>query len=144
MRNSWPIIYLTKDYEAFRAYFVESVGELQRTRVWASTWRHWQCHWTCHGQASLPKNWSFYDLTSWNLAEVLTVLTWRPLSKNFSLLVPGYKVHLQLLPLKFCASFVLFSIAKRERFEFLGWMNQTVIRCNQCFRKDLHVLYFCL
>ena len=28
------------------------------------------------------KNWSFYDLTSWSLAEVLTVLTWRPLSKK--------------------------------------------------------------
>ena len=27
MRNSQSIIYLTKDYEAFRAYFVESVGE---------------------------------------------------------------------------------------------------------------------
>ena len=29
MRNSRSIIYLTKDYEAFRAYFVESVGERQ-------------------------------------------------------------------------------------------------------------------
>ena len=29
------------------------------------------------------KNWSFYDLTNWSLAEVLTVLTRRPLSKNF-------------------------------------------------------------
>ena len=28
MRNSWSIIYLTKDYEIFRAYFLESVGEL--------------------------------------------------------------------------------------------------------------------
>ena len=26
MRNSWSIIYLTKDYEAFRAHFLESVG----------------------------------------------------------------------------------------------------------------------
>ena len=51
-------------------------------------------------------------------------LTWRPLPKKFSLLVPGYKVHLQLLPLRFCGSFVLFSIANRESFEFLGWKNQ--------------------
>ena len=29
MRNSWSIIYLTKDYEAFRAYFLKSVGKLQ-------------------------------------------------------------------------------------------------------------------
>ena len=29
MRNSWSIIYSTKDYEAFRAYFLNSVGELQ-------------------------------------------------------------------------------------------------------------------
>ena len=29
MRNSRSIVYLTKDYEAFRAYFLESVGELQ-------------------------------------------------------------------------------------------------------------------
>ena len=29
------------------------------------------------------KNWSYYDMTSWSLAEVLTVLTWRPLSKKF-------------------------------------------------------------
>ena len=29
MRNSWSIIFLTKDYEASRAYFLESVGELQ-------------------------------------------------------------------------------------------------------------------
>ena len=28
MRNSWSIIYLTKDYETFRSYFLESVGEL--------------------------------------------------------------------------------------------------------------------
>ena len=28
MRNSWSIIYLTKDHEAFRAYLLESVGEL--------------------------------------------------------------------------------------------------------------------
>ena len=28
MRNSRSIIYLTKDYEAFRAYFLESAGEL--------------------------------------------------------------------------------------------------------------------
>ena len=27
MRNSWSIIYLTKDYEAPRAYFPESVEE---------------------------------------------------------------------------------------------------------------------
>ena len=55
MRNSWSIIYLTKDYEAFRAYFLESVEELQETGVWAWTWRHWQCHWTCHGQTSVQK-----------------------------------------------------------------------------------------
>ena len=29
MRNLWSIIYLTKDYEAFRAYFLDSVGELK-------------------------------------------------------------------------------------------------------------------
>ena len=29
MRNSWSIIFLTKDQEAFRAYFLSSVGELQ-------------------------------------------------------------------------------------------------------------------
>ena len=29
MRNSWSIIYLTKDIKAFRAYFLESVGEMQ-------------------------------------------------------------------------------------------------------------------
>ena len=86
------------------------------------------------------KNWSFYDLTSWSLAEVLTVLTWRPLSKNFSLIVPAYKVHLHLLPLMLCGSFVLFSIAKRESFQFLGWKSQTVIRWNQCFREDLQFL----
>ena len=67
-----------------------------------------------------------------------------PLSKKFILLVLGYKVHLQLLILRFCSSFVLFSIAKRESFEFLGWKNQTVNRWNQCFRKDLHFLYFSL
>ena len=61
--------------------------------------------------------------------------------RNFSLLVPGYKVHLQLLPLRFCGSFCLFFIAKRKSFEFLGWKNQTVIRWNG-FRKDLHFLYF--
>ena len=104
MRNSWSIIYLTKDYEAFRAYFLESVGALQGTGIWAWTWRHWECHWICHGQASLRKNWSFYDLTSWSLAEVLTVLTWRPLSqKKISLFLPGYKVHLQLLVPLFCS-----------------------------------------
>ena len=76
MRNSWSIIYLTKDYEAFRAYFLESVWE------------------NCRGLDSGPerggivsvielamakqvyqKKSSFYDLTSWSLAEVLTVLT---------------------------------------------------------------------
>ena len=31
MRNSHSIIYLTKDYEAFRAYFVERVGERQES-----------------------------------------------------------------------------------------------------------------
>ena len=66
------------------------------------------------------------------------------LFKKISLLVPGYKVHLQLLPLRFCGSFVLFSFAKCESFEFLGWKNQTVIRWNQCFRKDLNFLYFSL
>ena len=66
------------------------------------------------------------------------------LKNFFSLLVPCYKVHLQLLPLRFCGSFVLFSVAKRESFEFLDWKNQTVIWWNQCFRKDLHffVLFF--
>ena len=64
--------------------------------------------------------------------------------KNFSLLVPGYKVHRQLLPLRFCGSFVLISIAKRKSFEFLVWKNQTIIRWNPCFRKDLHFLYFSL
>ena len=29
MRNSWSIIYLIEDYEAFRAYLLESVGELR-------------------------------------------------------------------------------------------------------------------
>ena len=29
MRNSWSIIYSTKDYEASRAYVLDSVGELQ-------------------------------------------------------------------------------------------------------------------
>ena len=61
--------------------------------------------------------------------------------KIFSLLVPGYKVHLQLLLLRFCGSFVLFSIAKRESFVFLGGMSRTVIMWNQCFRKDLHFLF---
>ena len=28
MRNSWSIIILTTDYEAFRAYFLESVAEV--------------------------------------------------------------------------------------------------------------------
>ena len=46
-------------------------------------------------------------MTSWSLAEVLIVLTWRPLSKSFSLLVPGYKAHIQLLLLRFCGSFVI-------------------------------------
>ena len=41
IRNSWSIIYLTKDYEAFRAYFLESVEELQGIGVRARTWRHW-------------------------------------------------------------------------------------------------------
>ena len=40
MRNSRSIIYLTKDYEAFRAYFLESVRELQGTGVCVWTWRH--------------------------------------------------------------------------------------------------------
>ena len=31
MRNSWSIIFLTKGYQAVRAYFLESVGELQGT-----------------------------------------------------------------------------------------------------------------
>ena len=31
--------------------------------------------------------------------------------KIFSLLVPGYKVHRQMLLLRFCGSFVLFCIA---------------------------------
>ena len=47
-----------------------------------------------------------------------------------------------MLLLRFCGSFVLFSIAKRESFEFLGWKNQTVNRWNQCFWKDLHFSYF--
>ena len=29
MRNSWSIIYLTKDHEAFSAHFLESVEELR-------------------------------------------------------------------------------------------------------------------
>ena len=29
MKNSWSVIHLTKDCEASRAYFLESVGELQ-------------------------------------------------------------------------------------------------------------------
>ena len=29
MRNSWAVIYSTRDNEAFRAYFLDSVGELQ-------------------------------------------------------------------------------------------------------------------
>ena len=33
--------------------------------------------------SKFAKSWSFYDLTSWSLSEVLTVLTWRPLSKQF-------------------------------------------------------------
>ena len=40
---------------------------------------------------------------------------------NFSLFLPGYKVHLQLLPLGSCGSFVLFSSAKSEIFRFLVW-----------------------
>ena len=32
MRTSGSIIYLTKEYEAFGAYFLESVGELQGCR----------------------------------------------------------------------------------------------------------------
>ena len=88
------------------------------------------------------KNWSFYDSTSWSLAEILTVLTWRPLSKNFSLFLLSYKVHLHLLPSRFSGSFVLFSNAKREGFEFLVWTFQTVNRLNPCFRKDLDFLYF--
>ena len=90
----------------------------------------------------VQKNWSFYDLTSWSLAEVLTILTWRALSKKFSLFLPSYKVHLQLLLLTFCGSFVLFSYAKRESFEFLAWIIQTVITWNPCFRKELHFLFF--
>ena len=50
-------------------------------------------------------------------------------------------VHLQLLPLRFCGSFVLFFIAKRESFEFLVWKNRTVIKWNHCFRKDLHFVF---
>ena len=33
------LIFLTKDYEAFRAYFLKSVGELQGIEVRAWTWR---------------------------------------------------------------------------------------------------------
>ena len=39
--------------------------------------------------------------------------------KKFILFHPGYKVHHQLLHSRFCGSFVLFSNAKRKRFEFL-------------------------
>ena len=38
---------------------------------------------------------------------------------SFSLFLPGYKVHLQLLLLEFCGSYVLFFNAKRASFEFL-------------------------
>ena len=31
MRNSWSIMYLTKDYEAFKAYILKNVEELQET-----------------------------------------------------------------------------------------------------------------
>ena len=62
----------------------------------------------------------------------------------FSFFLPGYNVHLQLLPLRFCRSFVLFSDAKRESFEFLVWIIQTVSRWNPCFRKNLHFfVFFC-
>ena len=64
--------------------------------------------------------------------------------KNSSFFLPGYKVHLQLLPMRLCGSFVLFSNAKRESFEFLVRISQTVIRWNPCFWKDIHFLYFSL
>ena len=35
MRTSWSIIYLTKDYEAFRGFSLKSVGEPQEIGVWA-------------------------------------------------------------------------------------------------------------
>ena len=110
MRNSWSIIYLTKDYQAFRAYFLESVGELQgigpkrcgigsvikltmakqayKKNDHIATWLN----------GVLQKFWQFWT---------------ECLSQNiFSLFPPGYKVHLQLLLLWSCGSFVLFSNAQ--------------------------------
>ena len=66
--------FLTKDWVALRAYFLEGVGELPglesgpafggigSVTELATTKKEY-------------KIWSFYDQTSWSLAEVLTVLT---------------------------------------------------------------------
>ena len=140
MRNSWSIIYSTKDYEALRAYFLDSVGELQGLESGPERGGIGNVIEPAMAQQVYKKNWSFYDMASWSIVEVLTVLIWRPFLKKFSLFLPGYKVHLQLLPMRFCGSFVFFSNAKRESFEFLVWNNQTIIRWNPCFWKDLHFL----
>ena len=121
MRNSWSIFYLTKDYEAFRAYFLDrkcgktagdwSLG-LNVAALVVSLNLPWPSKFTKKLIIlRLDKLESCRSFHSFNLEAFL--------KKSFSLLLPGYKVHLQLLPLRFCDSFVLFSNAKRKSFEFL-------------------------
>ena len=65
------------------------------------------------------KNLIISRLISWSLAEVVTVLPKGLSQNNLLFLLPLYKIHLQLLLLGFCGSFVMFSNGKRENFEFL-------------------------
>ena len=55
MGESWSILFLTKDYKAFGAYFGEGVGKLLEIGVRFFKWRHCQSPWICPGQAKLQK-----------------------------------------------------------------------------------------
>ena len=56
---------------------------------------------------------------------------------NFAslLYLPGYMVHVQLLPLWSCGSFALFSMRRLEFLTFLVWNFQTVFPLNPLFSE---------
>ena len=122
MRNSWSIIYLTKDYEAFTAYFLERVGNCRRLEFGperGGTGSVIELTMT----KQVYKKMIILRLDRLESCRIFDNFNLETSLKKISLLVPGYKVHLQLLPLSFCGSFVLSSFAKHENFDLLGEAN---------------------
>ena len=74
--------FLTKGYEAFRAYFLESVGELQVAGAGPERGGIDSAIELAMAK-QVYKEIDHLTTTSWSLAEILTVLTGRPHSKKF-------------------------------------------------------------